>query len=328
VIARYKSPAQHAEIEKKVGGGDVDVLVCDFLTPSVNVPASLPCPAVLFQHNVEAVIWRRHYEVRSNPLARLFFRQQWRKMLAYERSVCRAYNHVVAVSPEDRDIMRDEYGLAKVSDVPTGVDTQYFRPAGRVCSEPYNLVFSGSMDWLPNEDAVWYFAKTILPRIAAEIPRVTLTVVGRKPSARLTELARNDPRLHVTGYVDDVRPYLERAGVYVVPLRIGSGTRLKIFEAMAMEKPVVATPVGAEGLRVTDGRELLLADSPDAFADAVVRLLRDRKLAKALAIQGACRVRRDFGWQNTAARFAEICERVLRDEAGRPDHLAICRPAV
>ena len=174
-------------------------------------------------------------------------------MRAYERRMCRRFDSVVAVSSEDREQMQNEYGVESVFDVPTGVDTNFFRPSGNEQAEAHNIVFTGSMDWLPNEDAISYFTEQVMPRIKQAIPDVTLTVVGRNPYQSLLELAKRDSSVVVTGRVDDVRPYMERAAAYVVPLRIGGGTRLKIYEAMAMEKAIVSTTIGAEGFAI-EGR--------------------------------------------------------------------------
>ena len=305
-IKKYTSHELRQEISRRAG--DCDVVVCDFLAPAANVPANLGKPTVLFQHNVEAMIWKRHCEVQNNPLKKAYLFAQWKKMRAFERRMCRSFDSVVAVSEEDCEQMRSEYGAQNVFDVPTGVDTEFFRPSGAEESAAHNLVFTGSMDWLPNEDAIRYFTEQIMPRIKSQIPDATLTVVGRNPYQSLVELAKNDDSIIVTGRVDDVRPYMERAAAYVVPLRVGGGTRLKIFEAMAMEKPIVSTTIGAEGLPVSDGAELLLADSPEAFAAAVVRVLQDSDLANELAQRAANLVRAQFGWQKVAKRFANICE--------------------
>lgn len=307
-MRKYKSDGMRREILRLAGEERFDVLVCDFLQPSVNVPFEVELPTVLFQHNVEAMIWKRHYEVQSNPLKKLYLRDQWRKSFNYERAACRRFDRVVAVSEEDRLRMEREYGLSRVADVPTGVDTEFFRPGGSEKRDPYNLVFTGSMDWLPNEDAIQYFTKEILPRIRERVPRVTLTVVGRNPYPSLVELSKRDPSVIVTGRVEDVRPFMERAAAYVVPIRIGGGTRLKIYEAMAMEKPIVSTTVGAEGLPVRDGEELLLADEADSFAASVVRVLEDKTFAEVLGARAARVVRERFGWDKVSARFAEICE--------------------
>lgn len=307
-IAKYESSEMRRRIEELTRKQSYDVIVCDFLTPAVNLPRKLPCPAILFQHNVEAMIWKRHAEVQSNPLKRTYLYGQWRQMKAFESVMCRRFDRVIAVSREDSELMRREYRVTAIDDVPTGVDTSFFRPRRAEKRDPHNLVFTGSMDWLPNEDAIRYFTGEIMPRIKEKIPDVTLTVVGRDPYPALLELSQRDPSIVVTGRVDDVRPYMERAAAYVVPLRIGGGTRLKIYEAMAMEKPIVSTTVGAEGLPVRDESELLLADSPEDFATAVVRVLHDEEFAFHLGRRSATLVREQFGWNRVAQRFAEICE--------------------
>lgn len=314
-MKKYQSAGMRQAIIERAQSNAFDVLVCDFLQPSLNVPADVPYATVLFQHNVEAMIWKRHYETQANPLKKAYLYGQWRKTHAYERAACHSFDMVVAVSREDRQTMQREYGIEAVADVPTGVDTEYFRSSGRERRQPHNLVFTGSMDWLPNEDAMQYFTKEILPRIRQAVPDVTLTVVGRNPYTSLLELSKRDPAIIVTGRVEDVRPYMERAGVYIVPLRIGGGTRLKIYEAMAMEKPMVSTTVGAEGLPVRDGVELLLADEPQSFAAAVVRLMTDEAFANELGARGAKLVREQFGWGSVAESFAEICRRTI--EQGR-----------
>jgi glycosyltransferase involved in cell wall biosynthesis len=204
-----------------------------------------------------------------------------------------------------------------VFDVPTGVDTRFFRPSGNEHCDPHNIVFTGSMDWLPNEDAISYFIEQIMPRIKQAIPDATLTVVGRNPYRSLLELAKRDASIIVTGRVDDVRPYMERAAAYVVPLRIGGGTRLKIYEAMAMEKAIVSTSIGAEGLPVKDGAELLLADTAEKFAKAVVGVLRDKQTARALGARAATTVREQFGWEKVAERFGRICEDTVASKQRR-----------
>ncbi len=307
-IKKYESEGMRHEVAERTQAGNFDVLVCDFLAPAVNLPEPLSCPSVLFQHNVEALIWKRHYESQANPVKKAYLYGQWLKMRNFERKACSSFESIVAVSREDRELMQKDYHVKSVFEVPTGVDTDFFRPNGKEQTKPNSLVFTGSMDWLPNEDAIRYFTEQIMPRIKKQIPDITLTVVGRDPYPGLRELSKRDPAVIVTGRVDDVRPYMERAAVYIVPLRIGGGTRLKIFEAMAMEKAVVSTTIGAEGLPVRDGVELLLADTPEEFARAVVRLLDQQGLATELGQRAAARVRKEFGWDKVAESFARVCE--------------------
>lgn len=313
-ISKYESKAMRSRIAQLTEAREYDVVVCDFLAPAVNLPRRLPCPTILFQHNVEAMIWKRHAEVQNNPLKRTYLSGQWRQMQAFENVMCRRVDHVIAVSREDSELMRREYNVTAIDDVPTGVDTAFFRPRHAEKRQPHNLVFTGSMDWLPNEDAIRYFTNEIMPLIKQQVADVTLTVVGRNPYPALVELSKRDPSVIVTGRVDDVRPYMERASAYVVPLRIGGGTRLKIYEAMAMEQPIVSTTVGAEGLPVRHESELLLADSPADFAAAVLRTLNDHEFAFHLGRRAATLVRQEFGWNRVALRFAEICEQTLTKE--------------
>ncbi|HEV7844270.1 MAG TPA: glycosyltransferase [Pyrinomonadaceae bacterium] len=311
-IKKYESAPMRREIEKRALSGEFDVVICDFLTPVVNLPRNLSCATLLFQHNVEAMIWKRHYEVQRNPAKKVYLYDQWRKMRGFEREASRRFDWVVAVSREDRELMASEYRLENVSDVPTGVDTDYFRPGGMEKAEPHTLVFTGSMDWLPNEDAIRYFTSAIWPFVKRDVADAKLIVVGRNPFPGLVELSKSDPSIMVTGRVEDVRPFMDRAAAYIVPIRIGGGTRLKIYEAMAMEKPIISTTIGAEGLPVENGVELILADTPESFARETVRVLKDESYAQAFGTRAAQRVRESFGWDKVAAEFAAICERALR----------------
>lgn len=306
-IEKYRSVEMQRAIEREITENDFDVVVCDFLVPSINLPLECPIATVLFQHNVESLIWQRHYQTQTSKIKKAFFHSQWQKMLHYEATTCRRFDAVAAVSVADRDMMREQFGLSEVYDVPTGVDIDYFTPQGSE-RDPFNLVFTGSMDWMPNEDAIIYFVEEILPRISHSIPGVTLTVVGRNPSKRLQSLASANRQILVTGRVSDVRPYIDRASAYIVPIRVGGGTRLKIYEAMAIGKPVISTTIGAEGLPVRDGEELLIADSAQDFAQAVIRSLTDEAFAAAISEQAQHTVCEQFGWNRAADALAKICE--------------------
>jgi len=307
-IWKYRSPSMQSAIGAELRDHDYDVVVCDFLVASINLPR-ISHPSILFQHNVESIIWQRHFETERNLFKRALLWNQWRRMARYERDSCRRFDAVVSVSEIDSKRMRKDFGLRHVFDVPTGVDTNYFRPI-ETPSNPFELVFTGSMDWVPNEDAIQYFADNILPIVARAIPECTLTVVGRNPSPALMQLGESNPRIRILGRVDDVREYIASSAAYVVPIRIGGGTRLKIFEAMAMGKPVVSTSVGAEGLPVSDERDVLIANEPEEFAARIVRLLREPVFAASLGEAARSLVCEKFGWEHAAGAFAQICEQV------------------
>jgi sugar transferase (PEP-CTERM/EpsH1 system associated) len=303
-VAQYRSRAYRRAVRAALASGGFDRIVCDFLVPAINLPERLPCPAVLFTHNVEAEIWRRHAETATNPLRKRLYRTQWRRMLRFEGRTVARFDRVLAVSDVDRDTLQRLYGnrlAAPVSVVPTGVDTEYFTPAPED-RQSKRIVFTGSMDWLPNADAVTFFCLEILPLIRREEPDVTFTIVGRSPTPAVRRLAE-DRGVEVTGRVEDIRPYLAASSVYVVPLRIGGGTRLKIFEAMAAGRAVVSTAIGAEGLPVEHGRHLLLADAPADFARAVVTLLRDADARATLAREARAIVTERYDWAAAALQL-------------------------
>ena len=303
-VAKYRSDAYARRAMALLESGNFDVVVCDFLPPAVNLPATLPVPSVLFTHNVEAEIWRRHVETAGNPLKRLLLKQQWNRMLRFERDVLSRFDVVLAVSEADGQTFERLYPGAlrsPVHVVKTGVDTAFFTPVSGV-EHRAHLVFTGSMDWLPNEDGMVYFVRDILPRIRAAEPSATLTIVGREPTPTVRRLAEQ-AGVAVTGRVEDVRPEIAAADVYVVPLRIGGGTRLKIFEAMAMGKAVVSTSIGAEGLPVTHREDILLADEPAQFAHAVVSLIRDTGARRRLEAAARRLVVDHYDWSAVASDF-------------------------
>jgi sugar transferase (PEP-CTERM/EpsH1 system associated) len=319
-IGKYRSRAFRSALQDLLHEGGFDLVVCDFLTPAVNLPARLPCPAVLFTHNVEAEIWRRHKDTASGVVGRALYALQHRRMVRYEGRTLGRFDHVLAVSDADRDTLGRLYPgavRAPIHVVPTGVDTEYFQPLPTGDGGP-RLTFTGSMDWLPNEDAMLYFCREVLPLVRAKEPGIQLSIVGRAPTRAVQRLAA-DPAVLVTGTVADVRPFVHAASVYVVPLRIGGGTRLKIFEAMAMGKAVVSTTVGAEGLPVVDGEHVALADGPAPFAAAILRLLRDadhrrriEKAARALVVER-------YDWGVAAA----VLEDALVQATARPSRDAL-----
>ena len=319
-LKKYENGAMRDEIRARTTHGSADLLVCDFLTPAVNMPECPEVAKILFQHNVESMIWRRHFEVQTNFVKKAYFRGQYSKMRAFEESACRKFDMVVAVSTNDAETMRQEFGIQNVEDVPTGVDTEFFRPSQVIEKRAKNLVFTGSMDWLPNEDAIHWFTDSVLPIIKSANPDVTLTVVGRNPLPSLVELSKRDPSVEVTGRVEDVRPYMDRAAAYIVPIRIGGGTRLKIYEAMAMELPTISTTVGAEGLPVENGKHVLIADSPAAFADEVNRVLSQPEFGKKIGTAAAALVRDRFGWAGVTHKFVEIAERAFSLSSEKTQH--------
>jgi len=306
---RWRIPAVRKEVKRLITGAKFDLCVADFLHATVNVSLDLPVSTVLFAHNVEHVIWQRLSRIESRLWRRALLELEWRKMRRYEAHACTRAGMTAAVSDADRALLASRAPRASICTIPTGVDTTYFTPNGS--QETHGaLVFTGSMDWFPNEDCILHFTEAVFPRIRAAVPEVSLTVVGRNPGPRVRRLVAI-PGVRVTGTVNDVRPYIAAAAVCVVPLRVGGGTRLKIFEALAMGKAVVSTTVGAEGLPLVPGTHFVQADDPEQFADSVVSLLRDPRRRRALGDAGRCLVEERYSWSQVGRQFEARCEEVV-----------------
>jgi glycosyltransferase involved in cell wall biosynthesis len=296
-----------------------DVAVCDFLDAAINFPGRLNIPSVLFQHNVESEIWRRHADTAGNPVKKMLYRMEFRKMLRYERAAVRKFQHVIAVSENDRALMTKWVDGDRVTVVPTGVDLAQYRPAPNPLDISAPLVtFVGAMDWEPNVDGVEYFCAEVWPAIKAEVPQARLRIVGRNPDRRVQKWAsnsiNNDNSIEVTGRVPSVVEHLRQSAVIIVPLRIGGGTRLKIYEAMATGKAVVSTTIGAEGLDVHHGHDIMLADDPRSFAQAVIMLLRDPELRRRYE-NAAAETAARYDWPAIGERFSEVLQSAVEKKS-------------
>ncbi len=248
---------------------------------------------VLDAHNVEYDNFSRWAENARSWLRRYHYRREYRKLLHEELAAYRRQDAIFVTSERDKEILSAAVPQVPKFIVPNGVDTSYFRPA-QTPSEPYSLVFTGMMGYVPNYDGMLYFLDEIFPLVQRAIPEAKIYIVGNKPPrVLLRRAARN---VIITGYVEDVRPYIWRSSVYVVPLRMGGGTRLKVMEAMAMKKPIVSTSIGCEGIDVKHGESVLIADRPDEFAGSVVELLSNAALKHRL-IQKSCELARSkYEW--------------------------------
>jgi glycosyltransferase involved in cell wall biosynthesis len=303
VATDRSSTARHV-VERALAGADV--LVADFLHSAVLVPPLRTMASVLFTHNVEAEIFARHLEI-AHGVKRLIWQDQVRKMRAFEAATLQAFDSVIAVSERDRDVFRRDYGVS-ASVIPTGVDLDYF-PFHPVAAEAHPIfAFTASMDSLANIDGVRWFMEKVWPRIVAVLPDAEMRVIGRRPNPGLVaEASQRGLNWLFTGTVDDVRPHLEGAAAYVIPLRVGGGTRIKAYEAMAFGLPTVSTSVGIEGLAVVPDEHFLLADSEEAFAAAAVRLAREADTRRRLAAEARRLVEENCSARSVGLVFEAIC---------------------
>jgi len=322
-VSKFTHPLVQQKLASWLGAEKFDVAVCDFLSASLNFPEAMDTPAVLFQHNLETALWRRLAGTESNPIRRVAYQIEAAKMARYERRALARFRHIIAVSEHDRQEMLALSPDCSISVVATGVDTQKYPVSPPATADPPRIVFTGSMDWEPNIDAVTYFCRDIFPKVRREFPAALFQIVGRNPHPRVKQLASE--HVQVTGTVPSVAGYLRDATLVIVPLRIGGGTRLKIFEAMAMGKAVISTSIGAEGLDVQSGRDLVLADDANEFAEAILSLLRDAGLRRQFEL-AAAQLTAQYDWSTIAERFAEVLNEVLHKASHNPAREAL-RPA-
>ena len=279
----------------------------------LRLPAGIPLLGDT--HNIEFDTLRRAFEQTPRGLLREYFRIQAALTRREETAFARRFDVVCVTSQRDRRQLGAAVPEAQIEVVPNGVDLTEHRRDPSAVREPGCILFTGLMSYYPNVHGVRFFVEEILPRVAARVPRARLLVVGADPPPGLRALASE--RVVLTGFVPDVRPYLERAEVFVVPLRIGGGTRVKALQAMAMDVPIVSTTLGCEGLDLESGRHALMADDAESFAAAVVRLLESPALGTALARQAAEHVLR-FEWSRVGDRLDQAFSRAARASRGRP----------
>jgi glycosyltransferase involved in cell wall biosynthesis len=274
-------------------------------TPYAQALGGIPGHRLVMAHNVESVIWQRYHETETNPLKRWYIGGQWRKYLSFEQQALQSADLTVAVSELDADRFRRGMGVSCVDVVDNGVDTSYFHPTDTP-REPATLLFLGSLDWRPNLDGVQQLLDSVFPAVRREVPEARLLLVGRNPPGWLQRTAASTPGVELHGNVPDVRPFLARAGMLVVPLRIGGGSRLKILEALACGTPVVSTRVGAEGLALVPAQHLEISQSMDDLPASIVVLIRDPQRAARQAEAGRAQVLRRYDWDRLAERLEQL----------------------
>ena len=307
VAQKYDTMAFRRTIRRVREDHGIDLLHLDML-PLVAYANEAPNKAkVLVHHNVEHVLLQRRADTEKG-LARRFWLEQARRLKNYEAEAVRKVTRSIAVSDVDAEILTQLAPGCQVRTVPNGVNTEYFTPMD-VPVDPLEILYVGAMTHHPNVDAVRYFCEKSWPIIRAAKPNAKFTIVGAHPPPDLKALEERYGGVTVVGQVPDIRPYVARASVYVVPLRIGGGTRLKILDAMAMGKAVVTTSIGCEGLEVTDGRDIIIADTPELFAGWVLDVMKNPEMQQAIGVSARATVERLYTWK----RLGELQEMVYQE---------------
>jgi glycosyltransferase involved in cell wall biosynthesis len=310
-VVKHYTQRFRSQLTNLLATNTYDVLHCEWTPYARFVPRNSEVPSVLATHNIESQIWERRSQQATSAPAKVFFQLQASRMANFERTKIPQMSVVTAVSPEDFQQAK-EWGAGDCLLVENGVDLSVFQPCG--AGDPKSLLFMGSLDWFPNRDAIEYMVSEILPLLGAKDPEFALTIIGRRPPRELVERFSGTPGVNLVGEVADVRPYLERAGMLVVPLRIGGGSRIKILEALAAGKTVVSTRVGAEGLAVTDGANIRLADTPAEFSDAISSLQSSDERLR-LGTNGRALVESRYSWDRSADVLEQAWDRAVRIHA-------------
>ncbi|MDD5259288.1 MAG: glycosyltransferase [bacterium] len=303
VSQKYCTVEMAKAIKKILNENKIDVVHIDMLPLMSYYPEVKNYPVILVDHNVESLLLKRQIAYTRNPFTKVFLWSQYLKLLRFERKQIARVSCCVAVSGQDRDELRKMSASAKVEVVSNGVDVDYFAP-GDIKEEKNTLIFVGGLNWFPNMDGITYFCEKIYPRIAKQCGEFETIIIGKQQNVfKYSSLVRQ------VGYVDDIRPYVRKSKVYIVPLRVGGGTRLKILDAMAMGKSIVSTSIGCEGLAVENNKNIMIQDDPELFASAVVELMKNEQKRIELGNNARQLVKDQYDWK----LLGEIMDKIYKN---------------
>lgn len=270
----------------------------------------------LDHHNIESEMMLRRARIERHPLKRLYFWQEGLRLRRYERRVCPQFDLNITCSPLDTERLQSVAPGVKVTEVPNGVDTGYFRSSGERV-RPLSLVFAGNLSWYPNAAAMLFFADKVWPALKKELPAVTIDVIGGNPPPALLTLAMRDENFRVHGFVPDVRPYIGGAALYVCPIMDGGGTKLKILDALSMGKPIVAHPIACEGIGVRDGHDVVFAREPSEFVRSIVTLLETPERREQMSVNARSLAESTYSYVRIGRKLASELEMLSASYAQR-----------
>ncbi|MGB8658692.1 MAG: glycosyltransferase family 4 protein [Candidatus Zixiibacteriota bacterium] len=294
-VKKFWSPRMMEAIKKVVSAHRIDLIHFDTIALAQYSAYVGDSKRILNHHNVESMLLLRRATAEKNPFKKLYLYLQAKKLRKYEGEIIERFDLNLVVSTPDKKEIQGYSPKAKVEVVANGVDTEYFHVSETPITKD-NLVFTGGMKWFPNRDAIIYFLKEIWPLVKKEMPDLSLTLIGRQPLEEVVRKSKKE-KIEVLGFVEDVRPYVAQATAYIVPMRVGGGTRLKILDALACGKAVISTSIGCEGLEVTPGRNILIGDSPGEFAEQVIRVCTNGDLRRSLGKEGRKLVEEKYSWK-------------------------------
>lgn len=294
-VFAHKSRSLKKRIDEVIEKNDIDLIHFDTIALAQYFNVRHNLPAILTHHNIESELMSRRASVEKNPIARLYLSREVKKLIKYEKSQCGLFDVNIVMSEIDGMKLLEFSNNVVTSVIPNGADLEYFVPI--IGLETNAVIYTGGMNMYANADAVTYFIKQIWPLIKEKCTDAIFYVIGQDPTKEIIEIAKSDSSIKVLGYVDDVRPYVAKAAVYVVPLRVGGGTRLKVLDALSQGKAIVSTSLGCEGIVVTDQENIVIADSPDDFAREVLHLFNDVPRRRKLGEHGRQLAVKKYGWE-------------------------------
>ncbi|MFX0134656.1 MAG: glycosyltransferase [Candidatus Hodarchaeota archaeon] len=298
------------KIKQLLANNKIDLVHVDILPLAIYHKNFDSLPKILVNHNVESLRLYRWIKVEKNTFIKLFLYYQYLKLGHFEKQMCPKFERCMVVSEPDQKILEEMCKTKNFVVLPNGVDVQYFSPLNNTKIITNSLVWVGGMRYAYSADAVDYFLDEILPLIKLEIPDIKVSFIGSSPTSKLVKSAKENPNIKVLGYVDDVRMYIQQAAVFIAPLRSGSGTKIKVLNAMALEKAVVTTSIGAEGIKVKLDEDIMIADTPQEFAEKTIYLLRHPEEAKIMGIKGRKVIEKHYSWESIGMKMYQVYEEV------------------
>ena len=302
----HRSASYARRIDELVNKNSIDLIHYDTIGLAPYLSRHLDIPSVITHHNIESRLMARRARVEDTALKRFYVSLQSRRLEKYEISQSPRFKFNVMMSGTDESELKEMAPQVRTRIVPNGVDVDYFRPEA-VVQEP-SLIYTGGMNMFANKDAVMHLLQDIWPAIKESVPGVKFYAIGQDPPKELLEIGKKDPSVIVTGYVDDIRPYVARSAVYVVPLRVGGGTRLKVLDALAQGKAMVSSSVGCEGIEVTHGLNIYIEDTNEGFASRTIELLRDEAGRKQIGEAARTLAVEKYSWTGIGKVLQQVYE--------------------
>jgi len=318
--SKYHSRIIGEKINNEIKRNIYDIIQLDHLHTAYYGPfikKKYNLPVILQEHNIENMIMKRYYENQKNIFVKSYAYLQYKKLYKYESKICEIFNRCFMITKIDEKIIKDMNSNIKTSVVPAGVDTSYFYPI-KLRKEEFSLVSVASMNWLPNIEAINWFCKEVLPLVKKKIPKIKLYIVGKEPPNSIRNLANHN--VFITGFVKDVREYIAKGQIFIVPLKTGSGMRIKILNSLAMGKAIVSTSVGCEGIEVTDGENIFIADSKEEFTEKILCLLNNESKRKRLGENGLKLVKKKYRWEKIVENIENEYKEIIKDNKNKYKH--------